>query len=116
MSKENIDPERTVIAAAPVQEKRTCPSCGTVNLLAIPAKSYRCKQCKLEMAHLDYAPNGSVRGVFGWLRGPGEVAACDIRQVPAFRYRRRGGRRATRGSALPSSAAGRRSGSRWIPR
>jgi serine/threonine-protein kinase len=67
------DPERTVIAAAPAQEKRVCPACGTVNLFAIPAKHYRCKQCRLEMAHIDYAPNGSIRVVFGWLRAPGDV-------------------------------------------
>jgi serine/threonine-protein kinase len=29
----------------------------------------------LELAHIDYAPNGAIRGVFGWLRGEGDTIA-----------------------------------------
>ncbi|MGZ5000668.1 MAG: serine/threonine protein kinase, partial [Methylomonas sp.] len=39
----------------------------------LQGRDYRCSSCRLEMAHLDYAPNGSIRGVFGWLRGVGDV-------------------------------------------
>ncbi len=44
-----------------------------MNVFADQPKAYRCRQCRLEMAHLDYAQNGSVRGVFGWLLAPGKV-------------------------------------------
>lgn len=34
---------------------------------------YRCLYCNLETAHLDRAENGSIRGIFSWLRQQGEV-------------------------------------------
>ncbi|MFM8333553.1 MAG: protein kinase domain-containing protein [Candidatus Methylumidiphilus sp.] len=65
------------------EESRVCPRCQTPNLMSQLLRSdYRCGKCKLEMAHLDYAPNGSVWGVFGWLRMPGEVI-LDRYQVEA---------------------------------
>ena len=50
---------------------RICPVCQTENPLdALQKRDYRCVECKLEMAHLDYAQDGRVRGVFGWLIAP----------------------------------------------
>ena len=50
---------------------RVCPACQTPNPLAdLVKRDYRCIECKLEMAHLDYAQDGRVRGVFGWLIAP----------------------------------------------
>ena len=66
--------DKTVVAPRQPQETHTCPVCGTVNDLALLQKrEYRCGQCNLELAHLDYAANGSIRGVFGWLLGVGDV-------------------------------------------
>lgn len=51
-------------------ERHICPACGTANELAALAQcEYRCSQCNLELAHLDVAANGVIRGIFGWLRG-----------------------------------------------
>lgn len=51
-----------------------CPACGTVNELDVLVKSeYRCSQCNLELAHLDVAANGVIRGIFGWLRDVGDT-------------------------------------------
>jgi serine/threonine protein kinase len=51
-----------------------CPDCGTVNKLESLSKNeYRCSQCNLEMAHIDFAANGAVRGIFGWLRSAGDI-------------------------------------------
>ncbi|MDD5033297.1 MAG: serine/threonine-protein kinase [Methylococcaceae bacterium] len=51
-----------------------CPACGAANaLVELPRREYRCSRCKLELAHLDYAVNGTVRGVFGWLLPAGDV-------------------------------------------
>jgi serine/threonine-protein kinase len=36
-------------------------------------RAYRCAGCGLELAHVDMAPNGTVRGVFGWLMDRGAV-------------------------------------------
>ena len=50
-------------------ERHICPACGTTNELAALAQcEYRCSQCNLELAHLDVAANGVIRGIFGWLR------------------------------------------------
>ncbi|MEI6544002.1 MAG: protein kinase [Methylococcales bacterium] len=55
-------------------ELHICPACGTTNELEVLVKSeYRCSKCNLELAHLDFAANGVVRGIFGWLRGVGDT-------------------------------------------
>lgn len=48
----------------------TCPSCSraTGN-----RSEYLCPKCGFELAHLDLAPNGAVRGVFGYLLSPGDM-------------------------------------------
>ncbi|MGZ8171946.1 MULTISPECIES: serine/threonine protein kinase [Methylobacter] len=51
-----------------------CPVCGTANELdALVKREYRCSQCNLELAHLDVAANGVIRGIFGWLHGVGDI-------------------------------------------
>ena len=55
-------------------EQHVCPACGTTNELDVLTKTeYRCSQCNLELAHLDVAANGVIRGIFGWLRGIGDT-------------------------------------------
>ena len=55
-------------------ELHVCPACGTANELdALTKHEYRCSQCNLELAHLDVAANGVIRGIFGWLRGAGDT-------------------------------------------
>ena len=55
-------------------ELHVCPACGTANELdALTKCEYRCSQCNLELAHLDVAANGVIRGIFGWLRGAGDT-------------------------------------------
>lgn len=70
-----FDDDKTVIATrAQPPQTHVCPACGTDNTLEqLKKRSYRCEQCRLELAHVDYAPNGTVRGIFGWLRSTGEV-------------------------------------------
>ena len=69
----NSAPEETMT----VQEQpdlHHCPACGTANKLgALAGREYRCSQCGLELAHLDVAANGVIRGIFGWLRGAGDI-------------------------------------------
>jgi serine/threonine protein kinase len=59
------------------QEQRDlhiCPVCGTANELDELVKhEYRCSHCKLELAYLDVAANGVIRGIFGWLRNVGDI-------------------------------------------
>ncbi|MDI1293471.1 MAG: protein kinase [Methylobacter sp.] len=56
------------------QEQHVCPTCGTANELdALAKREYRCSQCNLELAHLDVAANGVIRGIFGWLHGVGDT-------------------------------------------
>ena len=54
------------------QKIHTCSKCGakTEELKAI-ANEYKCSQCDYELAHLDMAANGAIRGVFGWLKETG---------------------------------------------
>jgi eukaryotic-like serine/threonine-protein kinase len=53
---------------------RTCASCGKASDETLLSHSeYRCPGCGFEMAHLDVAPNGSIRGIFGYLKTVGEV-------------------------------------------
>ena len=56
------------------QELHFCPACGKSNTLeALCKREYRCGQCNLELAHVDIAANGAVRGVFGWLHTKGDM-------------------------------------------
>ena len=53
---------------------RACPKCEAVNAeRAVIQGAYRCTSCGCELAHLDIAANGAVRGVFGWLRAAGDT-------------------------------------------
>lgn len=55
-------------------EQHVCPACGTANELeALIKREYRCSKCNLELAHLDVAANGVIRGIFGWLRTVGDT-------------------------------------------
>ncbi len=70
----SLSEDKTVVAPRKPQEVHTCPVCGTDNELGqLQKRDYRCSQCNLELAHLDYAPNGAIRGVFGWLLAVGDV-------------------------------------------
>jgi len=52
----------------------TCPACSHQSTKPQFVKvDFRCPTCGLEVAHVDLAPNGSVREVHGWLRSPGVV-------------------------------------------
>lgn len=60
--------------AAENPQNRTCPVCGTANdSQALVGRGYRCSQCNLELAHLDVAANGVIRGIFGWLNEIGGI-------------------------------------------
>jgi serine/threonine-protein kinase len=73
--KPDLAEDKTVVAPRRSEESRTCPVCDTANELEqLQKRDYRCGKCNLELAHLDYAPNGAIRGVFGWLLAPGDVA------------------------------------------
>jgi serine/threonine protein kinase len=53
---------------------RICGKCREATDEDLLSKSeYRCPNCGFEMAHLDIAPNGMIRGIFGFLRSQGEV-------------------------------------------
>jgi len=63
-----------------MSEQKVCPRCRTPNEIPVLVKrEYRCAGCGLELAHLDMAANGAVRGVFGWL--------LDLDTVVNERYR-----------------------------
>lgn len=67
-------PAQTTLIAMPDQEGRICPKCQTRNeLAALERRQYRCAGCGLELAHIDMAANGAVRGVFGWVLDLGAV-------------------------------------------
>jgi len=56
------------------QEIHLCPGCGASNNEEeLIKREYRCQQCNLELAHLDVAANGVIRGIFGWLRSEGDL-------------------------------------------
>jgi len=60
--------DNTVVPLNQAEELHLCPACGHANpMSALKLREYRCQQCKLELAHLDYTANGSIRGIFGWL-------------------------------------------------
>lgn len=51
-----------------------CYKCETRNTAAeVAANQYRCIGCGHDLAHVDTAPNGAVRGVFGWLKQEHDV-------------------------------------------
>ncbi|MGH8564841.1 MAG: protein kinase domain-containing protein [Gammaproteobacteria bacterium] len=53
---------------------RACPKCEAVNAEhAVIQGDYRCTNCGFELAHLDIAANGAIRGIFGWLRAPSDT-------------------------------------------
>jgi eukaryotic-like serine/threonine-protein kinase len=53
---------------------RTCANCKKpADESVLKHMDYRCPECGFEMAHVDVAPNGSIRGVFGYLKAVGEV-------------------------------------------
>ncbi|MCQ8104763.1 serine/threonine protein kinase [Methylomonas sp. SURF-2] len=53
---------------------RLCPICGGSNELGqLIRGAYNCSHCQKEIAHIDYAQNGAIRGIFGWLLSPGDV-------------------------------------------
>ena len=55
-------------------EQHECPKCGTANQEDRLTQSlYQCERCGLELAYLDTAPNGTVRGILGYLRSSGDV-------------------------------------------
>jgi ribosomal protein S27AE len=77
--------DKTVAAPRNSSQTRACPACGTANTMAeLSERDYRCINCRLELAHLDYAPNGTIRGVFGWLRAVGDIA-LDRYQIKSAR-------------------------------
>jgi len=66
--------DNTLLPPQHGEESRTCPSCGRANPMAtLRLREYRCEQCNLELAHVDYAANGAVRGIFGWLLSADDV-------------------------------------------
>lgn len=56
------------------KNSHTCPKCGAYDAAVdIENNKYRCRTCEYEMAHIDTAPNGAIRGVFGWLKEVDEL-------------------------------------------
>lgn len=54
------------------QQFNTCAKCGTqTGEQQAIANDYKCPQCDYELAHLDVAANGAIRGIFGWLKETG---------------------------------------------
>jgi hypothetical protein len=61
-------------STGPDSPGRTCPKCGGVNdPAALGPSNVRCQHCGFELAHLDVAPNGTLRGILAWLHSPGDV-------------------------------------------
>ena len=51
-----------------------CIGCGAENdRRRVADNGYRCPGCSLELAHLDVAPNGTVRSVLGWIHARQDV-------------------------------------------
>ena len=68
--------DHTVIPSPQAEAIHVCPSCGHANpLTPLRLREYRCEQCNLELAHVDYAANGAIRGIFGWLLAADDVIA-----------------------------------------
>jgi len=56
------------------QEMHVCPKCETANAIGqLSQREYRCGKCDFELAYLDLAVTGGIRGVFGWLRSVGDT-------------------------------------------
>ncbi len=54
--------------------ERVCPKCRQkTSELLLSSSEYKCPGCGFETAHVDFAPNGTIRGVFGYLLPPGHV-------------------------------------------
>jgi serine/threonine-protein kinase len=66
--------EETKLIDKEQQQLHVCPACGTSNTLdTLIRREYRCAQCNLELAHVDVAANGVIRGIFGWLHTEGDI-------------------------------------------
>lgn len=64
--------------------QQTCGRChATTSRLALSQSDFRCPQCGQEMAYVDVAPNGTIRGVFGFLRNENEILE-DRYQIEKF--------------------------------
>ncbi len=51
-----------------------CPKCGErCSKQILSDAGYHCPRCTFEVAHVELAPNGSVRSVLGWLRATGDL-------------------------------------------
>ncbi|MGH7416462.1 MAG: serine/threonine-protein kinase, partial [Candidatus Rokuibacteriota bacterium] len=60
--------------AAIAAEDYTCPKCGARSTKGqLSGTGFHCPRCTLELAHLELAPNGTVRRVLGWLLAPGDL-------------------------------------------
>jgi len=60
--------------ASAESDRYACPRCGAVTTRPLLVEAgYSCRRCTFEVAHLDLAPNGSVRSVIGWLRTSGDL-------------------------------------------
>jgi serine/threonine protein kinase/predicted RNA-binding Zn-ribbon protein involved in translation (DUF1610 family) len=84
-SNTNLDiDEKTIVLSRKQYEDHVCPLCGMSNSLEqLQQREYRCSKCNLELAHVDYGPNETIRGIFGWLLPVGEVfqGRYQIKQV-----------------------------------
>lgn len=68
------------MTVAPEADAYACPKCGERSTKsALTTQSYHCARCTMEVAHLELAPNGSVRHMHGWL--------CTVGQLLHDRYR-----------------------------
>ncbi|MCQ8130668.1 serine/threonine protein kinase [Methylomonas rivi] len=67
--------DRTVLRPLETQaEYRACPFCGERNPVSrLLLSAYTCGHCQKEVAHIDYAQSGAIRGIFGWMLSPGDV-------------------------------------------
>ncbi|MGR9108075.1 MAG: protein kinase domain-containing protein [Gammaproteobacteria bacterium] len=69
-------------STAEIDKLYTCPRCGTKKPISkLIELDYRCPECELETAHLDRAPNGSVRSVYRWLHNAGDIVNDRYRVV-----------------------------------
>ena len=65
---------KTTLISREEMKNHLCPFCETSNTLEqLLKRDYRCSHCNQELAHLDYGPNDTIRGVFGWLLPVGEI-------------------------------------------
>ncbi len=91
----------------------TCPECGDTGARQRFASfHFSCPGCNLSVAHVDLAPTGIVREVFGWLLPPGTLLADRYRVNSLLG---RGGFAATYGVA-DTRLANRRCALKEVPR